>query len=65
MCEILQGETLQTCISDCEQDSIYSEECDDGNTSNNDLCKNDCTWNVCGDGYRNLASDTEECDTEP
>lgn len=27
------------------------EQCDDGNTSNNDACKNNCTNNVCGDGY--------------
>jgi len=26
------------------------EECDDGNVFNDDACKNDCTWNVCGDG---------------
>ena len=26
-----------------------AEQCDDGNTNNNDACKNDCTSNVCGD----------------
>ena len=26
------------------------EKCDDGNTNNTDVCKNDCTNNVCGDG---------------
>jgi len=28
------------------------EECDDGNFDNNDACTNQCTNNVCGDGYR-------------
>jgi len=36
------------------------EECDDGNTSNNDACTNSCKTNVCGDGYFNPSS--EECD---
>ncbi len=27
-----------------------AEECDDGNVFDDDACKNDCTWNVCGDG---------------
>lgn len=26
------------------------EECDDGNTLNNDVCGSDCTFNFCGDG---------------
>jgi cysteine-rich repeat protein len=28
----------------------WGESCDDGNTNNNDVCRNDCTWNtpVCG-----------------
>lgn len=26
------------------------EECDDGNKNNEDECRNDCTYNVCGDG---------------
>ena len=36
------------------------EECDDGNTSNNDDCKNDCTQNTCGDTY--IRTGEEECD---
>jgi len=36
------------------------EECDDGNTSNNDDCKNDCTENTCGDTY--IRTGEEECD---
>ncbi len=36
------------------------EECDDGNSSNNDACTNACTSNVCGDGY--LYSGYETCD---
>ena len=37
-----------------------TEECDDANSNNNDACKNDCTDNVCGDGY--LYTGNEECD---
>ena len=36
------------------------EECDDGNTSNNDYCKNFCEYNVCGDTY--LYIGVEICD---
>ena len=36
------------------------EECDDGNQNNNDACKNDCTFNVCGDSVLN--SGVEDCD---
>ena len=36
------------------------EQCDDGNTNNNDGCKNDCTPNVCGDGFVYRA--VEQCD---
>ena len=30
------------------------EECDDGNLSNLDSCLDDCTLNVCGDGFPNV-----------
>lgn len=36
------------------------EECEDGNTNNNDACTNECKYNVCGDGYQKTGS--EECD---
>jgi cysteine-rich repeat protein/parallel beta-helix repeat protein len=36
------------------------EECDDGNSENNDDCLNNCTWNTCGDGFVNPAA--EDCD---
>jgi cysteine-rich repeat protein len=36
------------------------EECDDGNTNNNDSCTNACKRNVCGDGV--LQTGVEECD---
>lgn len=36
------------------------EECDDGNASNNDACKTDCTANVCGDGA--VRTGVEQCD---
>lgn len=37
-----------------------NEECDDGNTSNQDACLNNCHDGVCGDGYRWVG--VEECD---
>lgn len=36
------------------------EDCDDGNASNQDGCKNDCTLNYCGDGHINIGF--EVCD---
>jgi len=36
------------------------EECDDGNIINTDGCKNDCTHNICGDGYLNIGTETCE-----
>ncbi|HNT28219.1 MAG TPA: DUF4215 domain-containing protein [bacterium] len=36
------------------------EECDDGNSINEDDCKNDCTFNVCRDG--SVRPGVEECD---
>lgn len=36
------------------------EECDDGNADNTDSCSNECTANVCGDGY--LYEGEEQCD---
>ena len=42
---------------DCGNGEIDGyEQCDDGNTNNNDGCKNDCTYNNCGDGYPNYNS---------
>ncbi|MBU0458692.1 DUF4215 domain-containing protein [Patescibacteria group bacterium] len=40
-----------------------SEECDDGNTNNTDVCMNNCMWKPaeCGDG---VTSPDEECDGE-
>jgi cysteine-rich repeat protein len=38
------------------------EECDDGNTNNNDDCKIDCSLNFCGDNYVNLYLNKEQCD---
>jgi cysteine-rich repeat protein len=37
-----------------------SEQCDDGNMSNEDTCLNDCTWAFCGDGFHYVG--VEECD---
>ena len=36
------------------------EGCDDGNTNNNDACKNDCTKNICGDSI--VYTNVEICD---
>ncbi|MBI2484843.1 VWA domain-containing protein [Candidatus Uhrbacteria bacterium] len=36
------------------------EECDDGDTDEQDACRNNCTQNVCGDGVRNVG--VESCD---
>lgn len=36
------------------------EECDDGDTVQTNACKNDCTFNVCGDNY--VLQGVEECD---
>lgn len=36
------------------------EQCDDGNNIQTDGCKNNCTYNVCGDGY--VYQGVEECD---
>ena len=36
------------------------EECDDGNSNNNDACKSDCTFNVCADGV--VRHGVEQCD---
>ena len=60
--------TVDGAWSDCVQSDDYcgngtvdgSEECDDGNDSSNDACTNDCTDNICGDGY--LYSGEESCD---
>lgn len=39
-----------------------SEQCDDGNSNNNDACKNDCTLNYCGDGYIYIG--LEQCESD-
>ncbi len=43
-------------------DEIVSgaEQCDDGNDDDNDACRNDCNFNICGDGV--LFDGQEECD---
>lgn len=37
-----------------------SEECDDGDTLQTNACKNDCTFNICGDSH--VLEGVEECD---
>jgi cysteine-rich repeat protein len=55
--EIPDNETAPVCGNGIKD---LGEECDDGNDSNNDKCKNDCTENICGDGYLN--EDVELCE---
>ena len=57
--------TARVCDANCTTgcgNGIASgtEQCDDGNTNNNDACKNDCTPNVCGDGF--VYRGVEQCD---
>ena len=48
-------------IGDCGNGVTEAgEECDDGNSSDLDACKNDCTDNVCGDGKVNIG--VEACE---
>ena len=67
--------TCPFCNSTCYNDIAYgpycgdgiidllNEECDDGNSNNNDDCLNDCTNPSCGDGYVwNQGTGTEQCD---
>lgn len=51
-----------TCILPNCGDGILNEneECDDGNSSNNDSCLNNCQDASCGDGYHWMGE--EECD---
>ncbi len=45
----------------CSSYSINTgEQCDDGNTNNNDACTTKCLNNICGDGYLNIG--VEQCD---
>ena len=37
-----------------------AEQCDDGNGNNNDVCKNNCTNNICGDSF--VRTGVEQCD---
>lgn len=39
------------------------EDCDDGNTNNNDSCRNDCTAPVCGDGVLDSGEDCDDGNT--
>src|SRR5688500_3594742 len=41
------------------------EECDDGDQSNDDDCRNDCQDAICGDGFVDSQGPvTEDCDDE-
>ena len=41
-------------------ESSNGEQCDDGNTNDNDACKSDCKLNICGDGI--IYNVKEQCD---
>jgi cysteine-rich repeat protein len=48
--EICNAEILDVPhCGDGTKDSV--EACDDGDASNNNACKTDCTYNICSDGY--------------
>ncbi|HOW52763.1 MAG TPA: M28 family peptidase [bacterium] len=47
-------------IDDLSFSSGATEQCDDGNAVNGDACKNDCTFNTCGDGV--VYTGIETCD---
>ncbi|MCA9657840.1 MAG: hypothetical protein KC486_05810 [Myxococcales bacterium] len=64
-------ETPASCPVDCASTECnldgkvdnLAEQCDDGNSDNNDACTDTCTLNTCGDGFLNEADGTmEECD---
>jgi hypothetical protein len=75
--EVCQADPRQICIGESCQDSICgdnfidagatpAEECDDGNTTPDDGCENDCTWTCeaaedCDDGED--CNGAETCDT--
>lgn len=47
--------------SDCGNTIVEpAEECDDGNTNNNDACTNQCQDSACGDGFTHAG--VEQCD---
>ena len=59
------GENNLYCPSDCAPMCgngflEFGELCDDGNSNNEDYCKNDCTNNICGDAV--IYSGVEQCD---
>jgi len=52
----------KTCWDGTVDNNLW-EQCDDGNTNNNDDCTNYCRDATCGDGFtRNEQAGTEECD---
>ena len=56
-----KGYCEESIPSVCGNNIVESgEECDDGNTNDNDACKNDCTNNICSDGV--IYTGVEECD---
>ncbi len=58
------GDTDEIVMPFCGNGVVDGDDsCDDGNLSNEDDCKNDCTWNYCGDGFVNAG--VEVCDGEP
>jgi cysteine-rich repeat protein len=65
--KIFYNENIQTSILQTSEEAVCGneviegeEECDDGNLNENDSCKNDCTYNICGDGV--IHNGIEICD---
>lgn len=52
--------SFETACGDGFVQAELGEECDDGNSNDNDDCANACTVAVCGDGI--VGTDVEECD---
>jgi CSLREA domain-containing protein len=61
-CATTPTEGTTSCSASCGDGDLAagSEECDDGNSSDNDGCLNDCTLPTCGDGF--IRYGVEGCD---
>ncbi|MDC0715908.1 DUF4215 domain-containing protein [Nannocystis bainbridge] len=66
-CQVVDCASMMNGCPECGDGVLVAPNCDDGPlNSDHATCKNDCTWNVCGDGF--VFSDPpdggipEECD---
>jgi len=69
-CDPEDPQTSEGCINcrigcgDGVVDAQNGENCDDGNDADNDACRNDCEWAVCGDGVVRFDRAPDEADYE-